>query len=256
MMTAGEVSEESTEARLPKYYGPKQAVLEMAERLAPGSLLPAERELANQFGTSRTTVRQALTELVAEGRLRRVHGRGTFVAAPKLAMPLALMGYSESMRALGLVPTSKLLGIRYLTAGADLARRLDTRAGDRILRMERLRMTDEEPMAIEATHLAVSRFPGLRQHLLRNPSLYAVLEEKYQVTPVEAEETIETAPVPAREAGLLGMDIGIPVLLLTRHTLDAAGAPIEFVTSMYRGDRYKLVATLRREGRSAVDRQL
>lgn len=247
-ITSDALSAQDGDLRLPKYYGPKQAVLEMAERLVPGSPLPAERVLAAQFGTSRTTVRQALSELVAEGRLRRVHGRGTFVAAPKIAMPLALVSYSESMRALGLVASSRLLDIRYIQAGGELAGRLGVRPSDRVLRMERLRLTNDEPMAIEVTHLSAIRFPGLRRHLQANPSLYAVLGEQYGVVPVEAEETIETAPAPVREAELLGMDMGISVLLLTRHTRDADGGPVEFVTSMYRGDRYKLVARLVRQG--------
>jgi GntR family transcriptional regulator len=107
-------------------------------------------------------------------------------------------------------------------------------------------MADGEPMAIERTYLSAARFPGLRRHLVRLGSLYAALDQEYGVVPVEAEETIETALASPEEAAVLGIDTGLPLLLLSRHTRDASGAPVEWVRSVYRGDRYKFVTTLRR----------
>lgn len=238
--------------RVPKYYVLKRALLETTGLLPPGSPVPPERTLAMQFDTSRTTVRQALQELVIEGRLTRIQGKGTFVAKPKVAQVLELTSYTESMRAQGLEPTSQLLDIGYVTADEELAERLDVKTGARVLRIERLRMANGEPMAIEVTHLAAKRFPGLRKALERASSLYTALEEQYGVRLAEAEETIETAPAPPREAEILGTDVGLPLLLLSRHSRDDTGAPIEFVRSMYRGDRYKFVARLQRPHRSVV----
>src|SRR5690242_6330835 len=76
--------------RLPKYYQVKRQLLELTAALDAGSPVPPERELARSYGTSRTTVRQALAELVIEGRLLRMQGKGTFVAKPKVAQPLEL----------------------------------------------------------------------------------------------------------------------------------------------------------------------
>jgi len=101
-------------------------------------------------------------------------------------------------------------------------------------------------MALETTHLSAQRFTGLRRHLERSNSLYAVLSEKYGVTLLEAEETIETVPAPPREAHLLGTDVGLPLLLLSRHSLGEDGKPVEYVRAFYRGDRYKFVAHLQR----------
>ena len=103
-----------------------------------------------------------------------------------------------------------------------------------------------EPMAIETTPLSGQRFPGLRRLLAKSTSLYAVLSQTYGISLLEAEETIETVPAPPREAHLLGTDVGLPLLLLSRHSLDDAGKPIEYVRSMYRGDRYMFVAHLQR----------
>jgi GntR family transcriptional regulator len=233
-------------ARVPKYYRLKKHLLDMTQTQAPGTPVPPERTLAAEFDTSRTTVRQALQELVVEGRLERIQGKGTFVAKPKVSQALQLTSYTEDMRAQGLEPTSQLLDIGYITADDRLADLLDISAGGRVLRIERLRMANGEPMAIETTHLSAKRFPALRRSLVKYTSLYTALAEVYDVHLAEAEETIETSLATPREAGLLGTDVGLPMLLLSRHSLDRTGQPVEWVRSVYRGDRYKFVARLQR----------
>ncbi|OAR24734.1 GntR family transcriptional regulator [Streptomyces sp. ERV7] len=215
-------------ARVPKYYRLKRHLLDMTETLPPGTPVPPERTLAAEFDTSRTTVRQALQELVVEGRLERIQGKGTFVAKPKVSQALQLTSYTEDMRAQGLEPTSQLLDIGYVTADDTLAGLLD------------------EPMAIETTHLSAKRFPALRRSLVKYTSLYTALNEVYGVRLAEAEETIETSLATPREAGLLGTDVGLPMLMLSRHSIDGDGEPVEWVRSVYRGDRYKFVARLKR----------
>jgi GntR family transcriptional regulator len=127
-------------ARVPKYYRLKKHLLDMTETLPPGTPVPPERTLATEFDTSRTTVRQALQELVVEGRLERIQGKGTFVAKPKVSQALQLTSYTEDMRAQGLEPTSQLLDIGYITAEDTLAELLDISTGGRVLRIERLRL--------------------------------------------------------------------------------------------------------------------
>ena len=238
--------DQRTEAgnRRPKYYVVKGHLAEMLERLSPGQTLPPERALAETFSTSRTTVRQALRELTIEGRLVRMQGRGTFAALPKIAQPLLLTSYTEDMRRRGIASRSRLLSVGPVPADEELAWRLELRPRARVLRIERLRMASDEPMAIETTHLEASRFPGLARRLGDSVSLYALLADVYGVHMAEAEETIETVPAPPREAELLNTKIGYPMLLLSRHSRDTAGRPVEFVLSYYRGDRYKFVAQL------------
>nr|WP_241990180.1 GntR family transcriptional regulator [Streptomyces sp. AC1-42W] len=229
-----------------KYYRLKRHLLDMTDTMPPGTPVPPERTLAAEFDTSRTTVRQALQELVVEGRLERIQGKGTFVAKPKVSQALQLTSYTEDMRAQGLEPTSQLLDIGYVTADDTLAGLLDISAGGRVLRIERLRLASGEPMAIETTHLSAKRFPALRRSLVKYTSLYTALSEVYDVRLAEAEETIETSLATPREAGLLGTDVGLPMLMLSRHSLDEQGEPVEWVRSVYRGDRYKFVARLKR----------
>lgn len=230
--------------REPKYWALKQHLLDLLESLPPGSPIPTERSLATDFGVSRTTVRQALADLTAEGRLHRVQGKGTFAAEPKLAQRLQLSSYTEDMRAQGREPSSKLLEIEELVSEPEMSKLLGIRSGAKILRMRRLRLADNEPMALETTHLPLSRFRGLRKHISSGGSLYAVLREQFGVQMERAEETIETSLAGPQEAELLGADVGMPVLLLSRHSFGADGKPVEFVRSIYRGDRYKFVTTL------------
>jgi GntR family transcriptional regulator len=239
------VPAEEPRRSLPKYYTVKQRLLELTSAMSPGSPVPPERELARQYGTSRTTVRQALSELVIEGRLLRIQGRGTFVAKPKVAQVLELASYTEGMRAHGLHPRTSYLEIGYVTADAHLARLLGIKTGGRAVRVHRLRLADGEPMSIDTSHLPARRFPGLRKQLDRYSSLYETLAASYGVQLAEAEETIETVLAGPEDARLLGVDVGLPLLLLSRHALDTGGQPVEWAQSWYRGDRYKFVTRLR-----------
>jgi GntR family transcriptional regulator len=232
--------------REPKYWGLKRHLLDLLSSMPPGSPIPTERSLAAEFDVSRTTVRQALAELTVEGRLLRVQGKGTFAAEPKVAQRLQLSSYTEDMRAQGREPSSRLIEISEDPADIELARLLNIRAGAKVLRMHRLRLADNEPMAIETTHLPLSRFRGLRRYVSSGGSLYQVLRERFGVEMGHAEETIETALASPEEAELLGADVGLPMLLLSRHSFDSAGNPVEWVRSVYRGDRYKFVAGLDR----------
>lgn len=240
------VSSRARVQREPKYWGLKRHLLDLLESMPPGSPIPTERSLAAEFDVSRTTVRQALAELTVEGRLLRVQGKGTFAAEPKVAQHLQLSSYTEDMRAQGRQPSSRLLELSEDPADSELARLLNIRAGAKVLRMHRLRLADGEPMAIETTHLALSRFRGLRRYITEGASLYQTLRDRFEVQMGHAEETIETALASPEEAELLGADVGLPMLLLSRHSFDTDGEPVEWVRSVYRGDRYKFVATLNR----------
>jgi GntR family transcriptional regulator len=175
-----------------------------------------------------------------------MQGKGTFVAKPKVAQPLELASYTEGMRAHGLHPHTKILDIGYVTTDEQLATLLGIRPGGRAVRIHRLRLADGEPMSIDTSHLPARRFPGLRKQLEGDRSLYEILRAGYGIQLAEAEETIETVLADPHDAQLLGVDAGLPLLLLSRHAFDVTGEPVEWAQSWYRGDRYKFVTRLRR----------
>jgi GntR family transcriptional regulator len=230
--------------REPKYYVVKRHLLKIIDTLPPGSPVPTERLLTTELSTSRTTVRQALGELVGEGRLVRRQGSGTFVAEPKVSWPLQMTSFTEQATANGRVASTRLLHAQREKADDEVAARLGVRPGELVHRIERLRLVDDTPMAVETSHLSARRFPGLARRLRQGDSLYRVLRERYATVPVAAEETIETATASPREAELLNTDTGSPMLVLSRHSFDADGVAVEWVQSWYRGDRYRFVARL------------
>ncbi|WP_073481838.1 GntR family transcriptional regulator [Streptoalloteichus hindustanus] len=231
--------------RIPRYYAVKARLLDLVAELGEGAALPAERELAERFGVSRVTLRQAVGELVLEGRLRRRQGSGTFVAPPKLVQPLALVSYTEGMRRQGVAPGRTAITIERLAADDGLAEELRIERGDTVAHLERVLLADGARVGLESTYLPERRFPGLVEEFDPTTSLYAYLRERRGVVFAEAEERLETVLATPREALLIGTNPALPMLLLHRVSFDPHGVPIERVRSLYRGDRFSFVTRLR-----------
>ncbi len=233
-------------ADTPIYWQVKESIREKIEAglWTPGTLIPSEREFCEQFHISRMTVRQALGELVSEGLVVREKGKGTFVAQPRLRQRLTrLTGFSEDMQARGKQPGAVVLRLEAAPAKPAVARALGILPQEEVVVVERLRLADGEPVAIETSHL---RFEGMRD-LLAQPltaSLYRLLADHFGVTPLRAEQEIEAARATAREEELLCLERGAPVLRNRRTTYDAQGCPFEYAESAYRGDRYTFFAEL------------
>jgi GntR family transcriptional regulator len=244
---SGEAPPAAAAARVrPKYDRLKDTVLATIENAAPGTPLAPERELCAQHGVSRTTVRQALQELELEGYIIRHQGRGTFVARRKVSLALQMVSYTEDMRRRGLRPSSQLLAAEEIEASVEVAGYLGLPPSGKALRVERLRLADDEPMALAVTYLPAQRVTGLAALLHDEASLYAILAQSYGIVPTEAEETFESVLASPENAELLGTQPGAALTLLTRRSWDSAGVPVEFARSYYRGDRYRFVTHLQR----------
>jgi GntR family transcriptional regulator len=230
----------------PKYQSVHDALLLAIEGLPAGTAMPTERELCTTYGVSRATVRQALGQLEIEQRIFRRQGKGTFVARPKIEQRLELMSHTEGMKERGISPSSKLIDVRRIPAGLDVGVQLGLSSKAEVLRIERLRLADGDPIAIEVVYLNADRFDGITAALSDNASLYQLLSSNYGVELASAEETIEAVIAEGREAGLLKCQPGMPLLMLSRRTLDTSGQPTEFVRSLYRGDRYRFQTGLQR----------
>ncbi|MEV4513456.1 GntR family transcriptional regulator [Dactylosporangium sp. NPDC049525] len=223
--------------RVPKYYTVKSLILDEIRQLGVGALLPPERDLAARFRVARSTVRQAISELVIEGRLAAQRGRGTFVARPKLIHPLSLASYTESLRAMGYEPSRTVVAVEEARADDELAAALEIEPGAPVIRLERVLLADGDPLGLEITELPAERYPTLLDVLDPSGSLYRCMQDELGVVWAEATERIETALASPREALLLQTNPALPMLLMQRISRDPSGTPIERVRSLYRGDR-------------------
>ncbi|MGX7826811.1 GntR family transcriptional regulator [Actinokineospora sp. 24-640] len=230
--------------RVPRYYPVKIDLLALIDSLGVGAVLPPERELAERSGVSRMTVRQAVGELVLEGRLQRRPGAGTYVAPPKLVQPLALVSYTEDLRNRGFEPGRSPVTVEHLPASVDIAGELGVRPGAMVVHLERVLLADGERVGLESIYLAESRFPGLVDRFDPATSLYAHLRDHYGVEFAAAEERLETVLATPREALLIGTNPALPMLLLNRLSNDPDGVPIERARSLFRGDRFSFVTRL------------
>lgn len=249
-LTRGEEALINREASVPLYRQLKRGLLDCIESgsWGPGHLVPSEAELIRQYGVSRTTVRQALGELVSEGVLRREQGRGTFVADPKLEQPLSeLTSFTDDIRAKGHHPGSITLHVEEVIPPDRIAAQLQMRPQAIAVRLERLRTVDGEAVGLHTAYLPRTLLGDITLEELRGEdfSLYALLQRRLNVRFGEAIETLEAAAADAYQSRLLEVGKGSPVLQLERLTLTAEGAPLEYVDIVYRADRYKYVTRLR-----------
>jgi len=217
----------------------RDAVLDLIESLSVGQTIPSER----------------LDELVRDGYLDRRHGSGTYVTEPKIAQPLTLTSFSDEMRRRGMVPGSRTLELTTTPAGARLARRLQVSPAEPLVRIRRLRLADAQPMAMEVLHVPQALVPGLTKADLENHSFYELLQQRYAIVIASGTQTIEPTVTNEEESEVLGVPLHTPAFLFERTTVSESGRTVEFVRSIYRGDRYRLVADLvpqrSRNGRSA-----
>lgn len=230
--------------------GSKQAlvrdeILGMLDELQVGDALPSERRLATELGVSRPTLRAVIDELVREGLLLRRHGSGTYVAEPKIALPLTMTSFSEDMARRGMRPGSRVVSFELQAAGAKLGQRLQISPVDEVWVITRLRLADDDSMAIEWLHAPRRLLGDLRREELSDHSYYELLRERRGITIASGVQTIEPTVTSPEEAELLGVPVHSPAFLFERTTTSDDGEVVEFVRSVYRGDRYRLVTELR-----------
>jgi GntR family transcriptional regulator len=223
----------------------RDAILSMLDELDVGDALPSERRLAASLGVSRPTLRAVIDELVREGLLLRRHGSGTYVAEPKIALPLMMTSFSEDMTRRGLRPSSRVVSFDVTSAGAKLGQRLNLSPTEEVWVITRLRLADDETMAIEWLHAPRKLLPELRREELASRSFYDLLRERRGIVIAKGVQTIEPTVTSQEEAELLGVPLHAPAFLFERTTESEDGRVVEFVRSVYRGDRYRLVTELR-----------
>lgn len=229
---------------VPKYFRVKEALLDQITDgdLRVGSALPPEADLCEMFGVSRITVRRAIGELVHEGRLRTVQGKGTFVTDPKVGERFVqfAFGLYEDMRRRGLRIATQVLRQNVVGAPSDIAQRLHIRPGAPIHILERLRSVENERLLLSTTYIPESLCPTLVEDDLSCGSLYDLLRIKYELHIARGEHSLEAVVAGERDARLLGIATSSPLLLLDTVMYLANGKPLEYSRVLQRGDRVRV----------------
>jgi GntR family transcriptional regulator len=226
---------------VPKYFRIKQAILERitSGAWAPGALIPSEVELCREFGVSRTTARKAVSDLAYDGRLVVVQGKGTFVATPKVEEHFVqrAFGIHEDMQRRGITLTTQVLRQEVTEASPEVARRLELPRGEPVHLIVRLRFVNEEPMLISTTYVPYFLCPDLATEDLTECSLYALLRDRYGLAIARGERRLEAVAADSREARLLDIALGSPLLLLDSVAYATDGRRFEHSVALQRGDR-------------------
>lgn len=209
--------------------------------LEPNNMLPSERELSHKYGLSRTTVRLTLQELEKIGYIYRQHGKGTFVS--NLRSQATNLGesysFTDHMKALGKEPKTVILEFVVKEANKYFAENLGIKAGDKLIKIKRLRLADGRPMMLERSYLPYCKFMSLARADLEKKALYKIFSEDCHETIKMADEEFYASIVSEEDAKLLQVQADAPVLQLLRTTYNVDNKVIEYTISVARADRFR-----------------
>ncbi|WHH58515.1 GntR family transcriptional regulator [Petroclostridium sp. X23] len=228
---------------IPMYYQLKEIILDeiKTEKLQPGDSIPTEKELSDIFDISRSTIRQAISDLVKEGYLYRIKSKGTFVSKPKINQDFIwkLETFSEQMKKLGLVPSTKVLELAVIEAEEEIASVLQLPINDKVIKLVRLRFANDEPIVIVETYLPYNSCLSILQYDMEKKSLYEVLSLDTRSKIYKVLRTVEAVVAGQYESKLLQIKRGYPIQLFTTIGYNREEKPIEYSIARYRGDRNK-----------------
>lgn len=200
--------------------------------------LPSERELAEQYGVSRMTIRQAVQTLVRSNLLYTRVGKGTYVAKPRLEKGPQLFGFTEEMHRLNRAVSNRVLEFKRIPASEKLAEIFNIASGVGVFMLKRIRIADGVPIAREAAHIPEYIYPDLMRHNFQNESLYQVLREECGMHLVSAEETVEAAIATQDEYATLELVPPAAIFRFSRRTRSDQNTIVEYVEAVNRGDLY------------------
>ncbi|MCL4458490.1 MAG: GntR family transcriptional regulator [Chloroflexi bacterium] len=245
----------SEESPLPLYYQVREIIRQQIEKgdLLPGARLETEQELTTRFGVSRTTVRQAINDLVKDGLLYRKRGKGTFIRQPRIEQELSgLTGFVEDMVALGFQPTARVIGIETVPATKGVAEQLHLSLGDEVVRIERVRLANGQPVSLDVTYIPPRLGRQIAEDDLTAHPIFSLLEDKYGILLGEADYCIEASAADKHTAEVLGVPVGAPILLIQRTVFAVDSSVLEYEELHYRGDRIRYAMRLKRKRPATV----
>ncbi|MEW5956977.1 MAG: GntR family transcriptional regulator [Chloroflexota bacterium] len=212
---------------------------------AVGQQIPSEREMMQIFNISRATVRQGIENLVKEGVLHRIQGKGTFVAPPKIEQGvLRLMEFSDVVKQNGLKPSGHLLGKEHIVPPPNIRQLLALSDLEQVVWLQRLLRVNETPILIETSYFPAARFPNLLEAYDGLEEPHKFVYKHYGIRVTRARETFEPVILEDKEAHVLGTQGGFPALWVEHLAFEATEKPVAYLTSLLRGDRCRFYTDL------------
>lgn len=226
---------------VPLYYQLKEWVLSEIKKgtYKSGGLIPTEKELSESFQISRTTVRQAITELVSEGWLYRVKSKGTFVSQPKINQDFVrkVESFNDQIIRSGMTPSTEVLECSTQKATDEIARNLEIQVNSQVIYLHRKRLADGEPIVTVKTYLPHDKCAFVLGRNLEEERLYSILGEQEETRIFRVHRLIEAVEARTADVNLLDIRRGKPIQHFTSVGFNAYGRPIEYSLARYRGDR-------------------
>lgn len=206
----------------------------------PNEKIPSENELGAQYNLSRMTVRGVISELVNEGKLYRVQGKGTFVADKIETVSPSYVGIREQLEKMGYQVKTKIVACEETPCGKTAAKNLKLRVGQTVYMVKRVRSIKDGPISYHISYIKKEYGKDLSPELLEQEQLCVVLNEKFGLVRSRVEETLETVLASGEEAEMLGIEEGHPLLLLRDVIYDTHDKPYEYTKVLFRGDKIKI----------------
>ena len=239
----GNKNEIDKQSRMPLYYQLEELIKKAISsgELKAGDMIPTEWELVDYFELSRTTVRQAMTDLVNENLLYRKKGIATFVSKPKIDLQYrgTMVSYNDQILSMGLTPSTKVLEFETMTADNFLASEMELKEDKRIIKLVRLRFADDEPIAVVESYLPYDLCHFILDADLEKNSLYQTLACQAETTVVMVKRVVEAKLIGREDSKLLNVEKGFPVQSFLNKAYNDGGRILEYCSSRYRGDRNK-----------------
>lgn len=236
---------------IPQYVVIKNYLRKMASEKNPNEKMPSETQIAASFGVSRGTAKQAITDLVYEGTLYRLQGKGTFVSERRISRSFSkLPSFTDDIRRMGTHPETRILKLTKETPTPFLQQLFELTEKDYVVRVKRLVSTEGKPIVLLSSYLNPRIYPELSVSDI-DDSLYAALQKKYSVIPTKAHDTYAITEISPKTAELLQCRKNGLVCFSRRIGYLSNEVAVEYVESFIRYDRFKLDVTIGLSGEEA-----